>query len=157
MSSYYDRQAVNLDGTPIFTTPEDIAAEEEVAKVVEQVFDCKMHRWGMMAAIDWYATRQGRVVSSLELKTRTHATNKYDTVFLNCRKWFAMQLAQLAWGHKAVYVVKFTDGIYWINLNDVDPRRMEMGGCARIVKSSTDYEPVILVPVAAMKPLKKAA
>lgn len=154
MTAYAERTgAVHLDGTPIFQTADDQRNEREVADLVARAFRCEIVPLGLLAAVDWWAVRDGRPVAMLELKSRTHASTRFADVFLNVRKWLALMLGPFGMGLPALYVVRFTDGVRWINVLDVDARMWSMGGTAKRVKSSTDREPVINVPISAMKVL----
>jgi hypothetical protein len=104
-----------------------------------------------LAPVDWYALRHARIVGVAELKSRTHSSFQYPTVFLNVRKWLALQIASIGMGVPGLFVVRFTDGIAWIPIADIDPRRMILGGCSRVVKAESDIEPVIEVLIATMK------
>jgi hypothetical protein len=154
LSDYYARQAAtHLDGSPIFKTADDERNERDVAAVVEAVWRCELHSFGRLSPVDWYATRAGRLVGVLELKSRTHPHDRYGTVFLNVRKWLALVLAATGLGCPAVFAVKFTDHTRWIDVADVDIRNARIGGCRTVVKARSDVEPVIEVPVSAMRPL----
>lgn len=149
--SYYDREPItHLDGTPIFKTAEDQEAEDLTAAVLEKHFDCELRCFGKLAPIDWYALRKGRLVGVLELKARQHEAATYATVFLNVRKWLALNLAAVGLGVPGLFVVRFTDQVRWICVNKVDAEKHKMGGTTHMVKSRSDQEPVIEVPVAEM-------
>lgn len=149
---YYGRKP-NADGS--FEKPDDRRAQIEVGEILSKAWRCVMHRYPQFSPIDWYGERNGKIVCFAELKTRTHGKGEYPTVFLNVRKWLALQIQQIASGVPSFYIVRFTDSIRWIQINDVDASQMRMGGCVRRVKSDCDHEPVIEVPVDVMKPLKK--
>jgi hypothetical protein len=149
--TYYDRKVqTHLDGTPIFKSAEDEAHEDSVAREIEEAFACQVRSFGRLALVDWYAIRDGRMVAVLELKSRTHSSDTYPTVFLNVRKWLALTQASLGLGVHAIYVVRFTDATRWVSLTEVDATKHAIGGTLRIVKSRNDIEPVIHVPVSAM-------
>lgn len=153
-SSYYNRNAATfVDGSPIFKTEDDERSEGEIGKVIEKVWSCECRSFGKLSPVDWFFVRTGRLIGVGELKTRTHASDKYPTVFLNVRKWLALSLAANGLGVPAVFVVRFTDVVRWIGVADIDASVARMGGCTKIVKSRNDIEPVIEVPVTAMKVL----
>ena len=154
MTYYHRWTAQNLDGTPIFQNQEDRAHETEVARELEEHWRCTIRPFGMLSPVDWYAERDGRLVGILELKSRSHPHNKYDTVFLNVRKWLALRLASLGMGCPSLFVVRFTDSIRWIKVDEIDARNYRIGGCVKQVKSHSDIEPVIEVVVDMMKPLE---
>lgn len=151
--SYRDRKSIrHLDGTTIFKNGEDERNEREVAKLIESAWKCNLHSWGTLTPVDWWAERDGRIVGYLELKARCHESNKYPTVFLNLRKWLSLLLLQQT-GHPSFFVVRFLDGVYWISINQVDPLKVKIGGCKRIVESRNDVEPMIEIPISSMKKL----
>lgn len=153
MSTYYDRtSATHVDGSPIFKTEADEINEDKVADVIERAWRCRLVRYGALSIVDWFAERDGRIAGYLELKSRTHPTSKYPTVYLSQKKWLALHLLQLS-GQPSIFVVKFTDDIRWIRVNEIDPRKVIIGGLNRVVKSRGDIEPVIEVPVSHMTPL----
>jgi hypothetical protein len=154
-SSYYDRSNVrHIDGTHVFATAEDSRNELEVAAVLREVWGCELHRFGALSPVDWYSARDGRVSGLLELKSRTHRHDQYPTVFLNVRKWLALSMGAVGLGVPAGFVVRFTDGVAWIPIADVDASRQRIGGCSGRVKSRSDVEPVIEIPVASLRVLR---
>lgn len=154
MSSYYQRDEIaHLDGTKIFQNAADREREDEVAALVQSAWNCRIARFGMLATIDWFAERHGRVVGLLELKSRSHASDQYPTVFLNVRKWLALTMGSLGLGCPAIFVVRFRNEVRWVGLSSVDASRQRIAGCAQIVKSQNDIEPVIEVDVARMRVL----
>jgi len=52
----------------------------------------------------------------------------------------------------AVFIASFTDNkVLWIPIAAVDATQHRMGGTLRIVKSRSDIEPVIDIPIASMR------
>lgn len=152
--SYYQRSAVPVgDGTYSFASSKDSESEISVAKLVEARWNCELHHFGKLSPIDWYATRHGRVTAVIEMKTRSHSADRFLTVFLNVRKWLALSLAEAGLGVPALYIVSFADEQRYIRVNEINASQMRVGGCRRVVKASSDIEPVIEVPVNAMKKL----
>lgn len=156
-SDYYSRGlATHIDGSPIFKTREDDSNEHKVAEIVEKHWGCDLISLGALAPIDWCAIRGDRLVGVIELKTRTHNSSKFSTVFLNFRKWLALTLAEVGLGVPAIFIVQFTDTLKWIRVSVVSTNEVRVTGCNRIVKSRNDIEPVIEVVVADMKSFKNA-
>lgn len=150
--TYYNR---TTQAGGAFANAQDKTSEREVAAMLESAWKCKVHQYRMpYSPIDFYAEKGGKMAALLELKTRSHASTQYPTVFLNFRKWIALRMATTGTGVPAIFVVRFTDGLYYINVAEVDARRMIIGGCKRIVKANQDIEPVIEVPVEDMQCLK---
>lgn len=157
-ASYYARKnVVHLDGTNVFQTHEDQENERLVATIIEGAWACELRSFGALSPIDWFAVRDGRVVGVLELKSRQHTSDKFATVFLNVRKWLALMLAEAGIGVPSIFAVKFTDKIMWVPVHDIEASRLRIGGCTRKVKSNSDVEPVIEVPVSIMRPFPAGA
>lgn len=155
--SYYDRKAsTHVDGSLVFQSAEDRDNERTAAARLEAAWNCRITSFGALSPIDWFAQRDGRLTAVLELKSRSHAHDRFDTVFLNVRKWLALSLGAIGLGCPALFVVQFLDGIYWINAADIDARTNRIAGCARVVKAKNDIEPVIEVPVASMNKIPEA-
>jgi hypothetical protein len=153
-SDYYNRIAATfVDGSLIFKTEDDERSEDETAKAIESAWRCECRSFGKLAPVDWFFVRAGRFVGVGELKTRTHESGQYKTVFLNVRKWLALSLAAHGLGVPAVFVVRFTDVVKWIDVVGIDASVVRIGGCKTIVKSRNDIEPIIEVAVKAMKVL----
>ena len=146
--TYYTRTATaNTDGSPLFASDMDLANEQETVKRLEAAWRCEIRPFGRLCPVDFYALRHGRIVAVLELKSRTHARNRYPTVWLNVRKWLAMQLAACGLGCPALFVVRFTDGLYYAPVSEISTEQVRIGGTDGRVKSHSDVEPVIDVPV----------
>lgn len=143
--------STHTDGSPLHQIASDLKNEEHVAAVLGVAWDCELHRFGVLAPIDFYATRHGRMTGVVEIKCRSHASDAYSTVFLNVRKWLALGLAQTGIGVPAIFAVEFTDSLRFIPWSDVDASQVSIAGCARRVKSDADIEPIIGVPVKQMK------
>ncbi len=149
---YYDRAGgLATDGTPTFATRQDAESEREVAALLSQRWSCEFHPFGALADIDWWMSRHGRIVGVGEIKTRSHAVAQYPTVFLNVRKWLALMLAGNGLNVPALFIVRFSDGLRYLPVAEVDASALRVGGCRQRVKSVSDVEPVIEVPVAGMR------
>lgn len=152
IGDYYQREGHTApDGSPMFQEEADRSLEAAVAEKLCVAWDCEVAPFGMLAPLDYFATRHGRMKSVIEIKCRTHGEDQYETVFLNVRKWLALGLAQVGMGVPGIFVVQFTSGIRYIRWDDIDGRMVSMAGCSRVVKARSDIEPVISVPLIRMK------
>ena len=127
--SYYDRTAGSIEApgeTPAFATKQDLSNQSEVARLIEARWDCKVHSFGHWSPIDWWIERNGEVAALAELKSRSHESTKFDSVFLNVRKWIALQMGSVGLKAPSLYVVKFTDTVKWIDVCEVDASKMEI-------------------------------
>ena len=152
--NYYSRTGeTNSDGTTLFANSDDNQKQSEVSCLIEAAFGpgLKMKQFGRLCPIDFYAERDGRMCALLEVKCRSHLSTQFGTVFLNVRKWLALTMGSVGFGVPAFFVVRFADKVLYINVADVDASSHRIGGTKKIVKSSSDKEPVIEVEVSAMK------
>jgi hypothetical protein len=156
--SYYERKpTINSDGAPGFTTPEDTANENALKARIEKAWDCELHHFGKLCAIDFYALRHNRMVALIEMKSRDYAIDRYPTAMLNVRKWLALTLGQQGLGVPAYFIAGYHDAARWISIGNVDTSDIRMGGTLRLVKSHTDIEPIIYVQLSTMKRLPEEA
>lgn len=144
---------VHLDGTRIFQTAEDLRGQSEVADAISAAWNCELHSFGALAPIDWYALRYGRMVGVLELKGRDYGFDQYPTIFISVRKWLALTLAATALGTPAIFVAKFSDGIWWVPLADIDTSHITITGWSK-PRARNDTEPLIRIPTSQLRPLK---
>lgn len=153
-SNHYQRTSTRApNGLLRFATPQDRQSEQETALLLGRLWNCEIKSFGLLSPVDFFAVREGLLIGVLELKTRTHASTTFNTVFLNLRKWGSLMLYHFGLGCPALYVIRFTDGYRWISITEVDASKWTIGGTKTIVKSHTDIEPVILVPVDQMHPI----
>jgi hypothetical protein len=57
-------------------------------------------------------------------------------------------LSENGLGCPALFVVKFIDRIGYVRAGQIDVKNISLGGCSKVVKSFSDIEPVINVPIA---------
>lgn len=142
----------NSDGTPLFATDYDKANESDLIKLIHlQWPSVKVHPYGRLCPIDFWAERDGRLAGTMELKSRSHSSERFPDVFLNVRKWIALMLAQTALGVVSLFIVRFTDKTGYCRVMDIDASQVVIAGCRNKVKSHSDIEPVIKVPITAFK------
>lgn len=152
------RTAAHVDGTPIFINEDDQRAEREVAALIAAGFHCQVRSFGLLAPIDWYATRDERLVGLIEFKRRTHTRGTYPTVYLNTRKWLALTLGAIGLGVPAIFVVQWADACGYVNVANIDASVHRMGGWTRMDDPSVnEVEPVIDVPIDLFRSLKGTA
>lgn len=145
------RQHRHSDGTLVFKTREDERKENAVAKILERAFDCTIHSYGSLAPVDYWAEKDGRIHGYFEIKCRSHESTRYPSVFLNVRKWCNLVNFSHT-GYPSHFVVEFTDGVFCIDVHNIDPRDVVLGG-TRARDGRNGYEPMINVPIAHMSRL----
>lgn len=132
-------------------TDDDLAAEGAVAAELAAVWRCELREFGPFCPVDRYAIRDGRVVGLVEIKCRSHASDDYPTSYLKLRKWAALMITAIGLGCPAIFVVRFTDGIRWVDVDAITPRNpTPVVGGWRNGHTSGDVEPLLQVPVKIM-------
>jgi hypothetical protein len=153
---YADRPlTLHTDGTPLHQIATDTDRENEVAAKLGRIWDCELRRFAKLSPVDFYAVRDERMTAVIELKCRSHPAARFDTVFLNVRKWMVLSLASTGLMVPALFVVQFTDELRWIQWGEINASRQAIAGCGGKVKSRGDIEPIILVPVDQMSILEE--
>lgn len=137
-------------------TTADRFTQAVVLQELEAAWTCEVKLFGPFCALDYYLLRDGRMVAVAELKARTHPHGTYPTVFLSLRKWLALTLASVGMGVPALFVVRFTDGAYWLRVGEVDASAVRVAG--RYDRgAANDVEPIIQVPLSKFRPVAKEA
>lgn len=146
--AFNPRQPItHIDGTMVFQTKEDQQRQAAVARRMEQVWDCKLHAWGALTVIDWYATKNGRLAGFAELKSAPYRSDRYPEIRLAFRKWMALASITERTNIPSVFAKRFTDCIKWIPFRLIDPRITIIGGADRPVDLPNNYEPMIVIPM----------
>lgn len=158
-TDYYKRKSFrHTDGTFVFENETDRERKDETARIIESKWGpyLQIKCYGQLNEIDYYATKHGRLALYIEIKCRNHKSDTYDTVYLNLRKWLALTVTGLCTGKPSIFVVRFLDKILWIPLVEVDAAQVSIAGTNRIVKSKTDIEPIIEIPIKSMRQISSS-
>src|SRR5262249_17831945 len=104
-----------------FETDQDRENAREVAAILADRWRCELCELGACAPVDWFACRERRMLAVLELKCRANRTSdSFPTTMLSLRKWMALTFASLALGCSPLFVVRFTDDIFFIDIRLLD-------------------------------------
>jgi hypothetical protein len=131
---------------PILETPEDRALQVDTADRLAMLWKCTVTAFPRFSPIDWYSHRGGQLAALLELKCRRHPSEKFSTVFFGVDKWLALQQASLGMGVPGLVVFRFTNGIYFMALRDIDASKTALTSVA-----GEPLELVIEIPVGSLK------
>lgn len=128
------------------------------AKMVERGFNCRVHQFAKWDMIDWWIEYQDRNVGVAEYKYRDNPKDKYPTTWLRLTKWWALRHAkQFCNARAALFVVEFTDGIYYVPVDALEAPKihLEIGGREdRPQRGDWDkYQPMVAIPVDMLKPV----
>lgn len=131
-------------------TARDVANAEAVRLELEDAWDCRIYPFPPMTPVDFYVERAGALEAVLELKCRKVPVDAYPTTFLTVRKWLALTMTEAALDRPALFVVRWTDALRWIDVRAIDARDVVIVGDRGVVEHGRNLEPTIRVPVDGM-------
>ena len=112
----------------IYETVEDLSKECEVADTVAKRWNCRHVKLGELAPLDRALFRDDTLKCYLEIKCRNNAHDYYPDYMIDASKMDAgMQIA----AHDGVpffLIVHFTDGVYWIKVEEGPFATRKTGG-----------------------------
>ena len=100
---------------PIYEDSASKADESRIAKVVEQLWKCKVEKLPRKNYVDYALMRDKELSAYAEVKSRKNERNKYPTWMVSLEKWmYAKRIAEVSNGVPMLFIVEWTDGIYWL-------------------------------------------
>lgn len=105
---------------------------------------------------DLFIYRSGRLVGLGEIKNRNNRSDHYPSVFLSYHKWKWLYQQSERLQVPGLFIVNFEDGLRFIRVTSVDPRRYEWTGRRDRADAPNDQECIILVPIENMKKVVEA-
>ena len=144
---------------PTFENDQDRERAQAVAREIEAAWHCELHEFGDYSPLDWFAQRDRRLMAVLELKCRLNrASDSFPTTMLSVRKWWALTQTSWALQCSGLFVVRFSDGIFWLDVTTLDTSQNCVAGRKdRQAFYAFDVEPVIEFPVSALTKLSRSA
>lgn len=112
----------------VYQTSADLSREDLVAEEASKKWNCAQIKLEKLGFIDRAFVRDGEVKAYAEIKTRTNAHDKYDEYLIDLKKIEHGKWVSDYDGVPFVLVVKFTDGIWWVRINDDVRYRVGKGG-----------------------------
>jgi hypothetical protein len=142
---------ISVNGIKSRSNDSDARREQDVRKIIEEKWECKLQYIGKFTPIDFFVIKNEKLAGYIELKSRSNFTDTYPSLFMDINKWMHLQLASVSQGVPAYFFCQFIDQIKYIKVSEIDARRM----CV-IIKDDAgirEYEPVIEIPINTMKTL----
>jgi hypothetical protein len=96
-------------------------------------------------AFDYAATRGKNITAFVEVKTRTNPMHKYPTYMISMTKVMNANAVFMSTGTPSLLVVKWTDCMGWVQLNQ-NKFTLEIGG-RRDRHDAQDIEPVCHISI----------
>lgn len=130
---------------PVLNTAEDDANKAQVARVMERVWRCVMEPVAdPYEVIDYKATRDGKVMSLVEVKCRKVPSTEYGSEWLNLPKYQSLMLERSLSGLPVMFVVGYEDRIiHWVEVGDIDGSDPQMRGRRPRDGVPNDIQPVL--------------
>lgn len=125
----------------LWETEDDLRRESDVVAFYAKIKGCEYEKLPIAYKADYAFLRDGEVVALVEIRCRNVTHNEYPTIMLSLLKWHDMNALAKSMGVPAMFVVRYTDGIYSLPLRLV-PDEFGMGGRA-LMRDARDREPVV--------------
>jgi hypothetical protein len=132
----------------------DRRREAAVATLLAARWRCEWGQLGPYTPFDVYMMREKKIVSLVEIRTRTNRTRlEWSTVLLDLDKWFTLLQAEVGLGLPGIYAVAFQDGIGFVRIGTlpVNEYAISFQGPKNRPEAANDRCPVIEVPSKAFK------
>lgn len=134
-------------------TKQDLSNEQEIARAIEQKWNCHANKLPKHYRCDFVLTRAGNVVAFAEVKCRSIPHNRYRNVILGLKKVTETNALAREAGVPAYFVIRFTDGTYYTDINRAISYAVTYGGQTVKMRDSRDMEPTCNIPISNLRPL----
>lgn len=124
-------------------------------KAFSQAYDVELVRLNTLAGADYIIYRDGTATGLAEVKVRTNPRRQYPTYMISATKVYTLIAAAEVMKLIPLLVVKWQDGIGWIDLSTAEGT-IKFGG-REDRGDSQDMEPCFFISVNDFKLIKKAA
>ena len=131
------------DVRPIYETPENRAAEAEIAAVIERTWSCKLHKLPLHYKLDYMACKHDQLIGWVETKRRLINRDTFEEIYLSLIKVMAAHTLHSITGKRCFFIVQFNDCLAYANI--LGERTVIFGG--RTDRGDwQDEEPLVLIP-----------
>lgn len=138
---------------PIYEKAQDRANELSVATQIADAYALTFCKLPRSYAADFAFMKDGRCVMVCEIKCRTNPAQQYPTYMLSVIKRYSVRQLAAELGARPLLVVRFTDQLLHINLNDEPDHIAEGGRTDR--GDAQDVELVCHYDMARLRPIPK--
>ncbi len=129
--------------------PRHLIRQKVVAERIARRFKCEWHEMGPYSPFDVYLIRDREIKALVEIKTREdRELNSFSSVMINLDKWFTLMQAEVGLGIAGLFVVAFTDGIWYVRIGQLPVRGFKIVYRGRTDRpdAKNDVMPAIEVP-----------
>jgi hypothetical protein len=126
---------------PYYETKQDLQNERNIAKIIEDVHNCKLIKMPIKLSLDFMAVRDGKAVAFIEARHRKNKMDKYPTYMISLYKVMMAKQLEATTGLPSLLAVQFSDKFAMIKL---PPKNIEtrIGGLTSR-GDPQDIEPVV--------------
>lgn len=126
---------------PYYETEQDLQNERSIAKIIEEVHNCKLIKMPIKLSLDFMAVRDGKAVAFIEARQRKNKMDKYPTYMISLYKVMMAKQLEATTGLPSLLAVQFSDKFAMIKL---PPENIEtrIGGLTSR-GDPQDIEPVV--------------
>ena len=112
---------------PMYESQSDLKREEDVVKELSAHWMCDYQKLPMSYQLDYALLREGKICALCEIKVRNVVSDYYGTLIISASKRLAgLQYSKML-GVPALLVVKYEDGLRFINFSE-EPDSIGVGG-----------------------------
>lgn len=141
---------------PIYETDKDRDEEAQAAKVIEKAFGCEVVQNKRKYPADYTISRNGSTVAFAEIKARTFPRKRYPDYMISLKKVVDTKAIAAEGNLPMLLFVKWTDGLFYLSLNDTFPSRIALGG-RKDRNDLDDIEPCAFYAVEQFREVNNAA
>jgi hypothetical protein len=139
---------------PLYETTENRSDELAIALQLRTLCNCDIRKLKNVYRVDYAALRNNRVIAWIEIKRRHRTFDQYPDCYLSFEKAMFAQSLHLMSKLPCTMVVQFDDCLAFADML-VPGRQIEFAG--RFDRGDwQDVEPIVLVPMAEFRILKRA-
>jgi hypothetical protein len=130
--------------------------EQRIARRIASKWNCSTRKLTVPYRIDFVLESGGELKAWLEVKCRNYPSTRYSTLMISVLKWETGILHEQATGLPFIIAIEFTDCIKYYTYKKTDEVRYAWGGRTRSPRDTSDFEPVVHIPMELFKTLKTA-
>lgn len=109
-------------------TDDHIKDESALASRVEKYWGVELVKMKTVSSLDYGIIKGETLTGWLELKCRTHSFGTFSEYMIELKKWNALRRYITTTNLESFIGVRFTDGDFWVKLNDISEWRVAYGG-----------------------------
>lgn len=142
---------------PLYESSDDLKNEQEVAVLMQSLWDCKFTKMPIKYHLDYVMHRGYKAVGFCEVKTRNYTMESIDGMggyLMSIGKWSSAKQLNDVSGLPFILVVRALDGIYYAVFKELHKPPIEVKG-RKDRNDWQDIEPCVVLETKLFKKLEK--